>query len=275
MHSYTLPYKFDEQWHRVRMTGLTVTIESENDSVTAMQSAIEAALAEERAALLAGAPTISDVNERGQRTIIYQPNLPTEAGQIIRLVFSVEGSRVRPNVAQAELEEWFPRAELSPMTKSSSDQQSALGCSLPFLALLCFVLLAAVLIASISGGPSGESTQQVLEANPAATVPNATSVAPPPAQVVVPAVDCSQIADATQRQQCEQGATLCADGCIEYPLGCELLVLKGEIEKQSNQKLYYPQQHPQYSQILIEPETGERWFCSTQAAEQAGWRAAP
>jgi hypothetical protein len=276
MHSYTLPYKLDEEWDRVRVTGVSVTIKSENDSVTLMQSDIASALDDERAALLAGDPTVSDANERGQRVISYQPNLPTAHGRITQLAFTVEGKRVKPSVAQAEVEEWFPKAQLSSMSKSSSDQQSALGCSLPFLALLCFVLLAGVLIASISGQPSGESVEQAVEANPVVAAPtNTPGVAPLPAQVVVPAADCSQIADAAQRQQCQQGATLCAEGCLEYPLGCELLVLKGDIAKQSGQKLYYAQQHSQYSQILIEPETGERWFCSAAAAEQAGWIQAP
>jgi hypothetical protein len=261
----------------VRITRVAVTVESDADSVAEMENAIDDAVQTQRSLLLAGDATVSNANARGQRTVSYRPDLPIADGQITRVDFSVEGSRVNEREAQAEIEDWFPSANLSRMAKSSNDFPSSLGCTPSLLALLCFALLVAILVASISGENTGESATFATNSNAATIVPAPNNPTLPPAQPALPVIDCSQIGDEAQRQQCQQaqGGPLCENGCSAYPLRCELQVLKGDIDKQSGQKLYYIQQHPQYTQVLIEPETGERWFCSTQAAEQAGWTPAP
>lgn len=276
MHSYTRLYNLEDQSGRVRITRLTVTVESTTDSVAQLESVIDEAVQTQRTALMAGNATVSAANPSGQRTVSYRPALPIDGGQITRVDFSVEGRRVNTREAQAEIEEWFPSANLDRMAKSSNDFSNALGCSPSLLALLCFVLLVLVLIASISGENANESSILATTSSAVNAVPALATSAAPLAQPVVPALDCSQLADEAQRQQCQQEqGSLCENGCSRYPLQCELQVLKGDIDKQSGQKLYYIQQHPQYTQVLIEPETGERWFCATQAAEQAGWAPAP
>ena len=56
----------------------------------------------------------------------------------------------------------------------------------------------------------------------------------------------------------------------EAPGGC---VIKGNINSKGDRIYHMPgQQH--YDQTQIDATKSERWFCSTEEAEQAGWRAA-
>lgn len=48
-------------------------------------------------------------------------------------------------------------------------------------------------------------------------------------------------------------------------------VIKGNIS--SNGKIYHTPESPWYSRTKINIQTGERWFCSEDEAEAAGWRA--
>jgi endonuclease YncB( thermonuclease family) len=47
--------------------------------------------------------------------------------------------------------------------------------------------------------------------------------------------------------------------------------IKGNIS--SSGKIYHTPESPWYSQTKINPQKGERWFCSEAEAEAAGWRA--
>ncbi len=60
----------------------------------------------------------------------------------------------------------------------------------------------------------------------------------------------------------------CVGGCITPPAGC---VIKGNINSRG-EKIYHVPGGKYYEQTVVEPEKGERWFCSEAEAAAAGWR---
>jgi micrococcal nuclease len=62
--------------------------------------------------------------------------------------------------------------------------------------------------------------------------------------------------------------TGCADGCVTPPAGC---LIKGNINSEG-EKIYHVPGGRYYDQTVIDPEKGERWFCSEAEAVAAGWR---
>lgn len=60
----------------------------------------------------------------------------------------------------------------------------------------------------------------------------------------------------------------CAGGCLTPPAGCRI---KGNISL-DRKKIYHVPGGKYYEQTVIEPEKGERWFCSEEEAIAAGWR---
>jgi micrococcal nuclease len=64
------------------------------------------------------------------------------------------------------------------------------------------------------------------------------------------------------------GGAGCAAGCATPPAGCPI---KGNINIEGV-KIYHLPAGRFYEQTLIEPEKGERWFCSEEEAVAAGWR---
>jgi micrococcal nuclease len=60
----------------------------------------------------------------------------------------------------------------------------------------------------------------------------------------------------------------CPGGCVTPPAGC---VIKGNINSRG-EKIYHVPGGKYYGQTVIEPEKGERWFCSEAEAASAGWR---
>ncbi len=55
---------------------------------------------------------------------------------------------------------------------------------------------------------------------------------------------------------------------VEEPKNC---LIKGNINNKG-EKIYHMPGQKYYSQTVIEPEKGERWFCTEQEATSAGWR---
>ncbi|TPM11516.1 hypothetical protein FJ960_01880 [Mesorhizobium sp. B2-3-11] len=47
--------------------------------------------------------------------------------------------------------------------------------------------------------------------------------------------------------------------------------IKGNISINSGQRIYHMPGDKFYSETIIRPEYGERWFCSQQEAQAAGW----
>ncbi len=99
-----------------------------------------------------------------------------------------------------------------------------------------------------------------------------------------PDVSCRAEFDAAQREALQAGrglwsivlsltpppgaGTVCAGGCVTPPAGCRI---KGNIGA-SGEKIYHVPGGKFYDNTLIEPEKGERWFCTEAEAVAAGWR---
>jgi len=64
------------------------------------------------------------------------------------------------------------------------------------------------------------------------------------------------------------GGGTCAAGCATPQAGCRI---KGNISA-SGEKIYHVPGGKFYDQTVIEPEKGERWFCTEAEAAAAGWR---
>lgn len=50
--------------------------------------------------------------------------------------------------------------------------------------------------------------------------------------------------------------------------GCRI---KGNINR-SGERIYHTPASPSYAETVIDPDRGERWFCTEQEAQRAGWR---
>ena len=99
-----------------------------------------------------------------------------------------------------------------------------------------------------------------------------------------PDLSCQAVFAAAQREALEAGrglwsivlsltpppgaGTACAGGCVTPPTGCRI---KGNISA-SGEKIYHVPGGKFYNNTVIEPEKGERWFCSEAEAVAAGWR---
>ncbi len=63
--------------------------------------------------------------------------------------------------------------------------------------------------------------------------------------------------------------TGCPQGCITPPPGC---VIKGNISSDTGEKIYHVPGQRYYDQTTIDPDKGERWFCTEEEAVANGWR---
>lgn len=61
----------------------------------------------------------------------------------------------------------------------------------------------------------------------------------------------------------------CPTGCTEQPAGCEI---KGNISYKTGEKVYYMPGDPDYDKTVIDPDYGERWFCTEAEAQTNGWK---
>jgi hypothetical protein len=52
-------------------------------------------------------------------------------------------------------------------------------------------------------------------------------------------------------------------------IGCGI---KGNISKQTGERIYHVEGQKYYRSTVINPFQGERWFCSEEEARAAGWR---
>jgi Bacterial SH3 domain len=81
-------------------------------------------------------------------------------------------------------------------------------------------------------------------------------------------VVCAQ-ADATPTLGTSQVTGSCPEGCTEEGNGC---VIKGNISSKTSEKTYYMPGDLGYDLIIIDPDYGERWFCTEAEARANGWR---
>lgn len=61
----------------------------------------------------------------------------------------------------------------------------------------------------------------------------------------------------------------CPTGCTEQSPGCEI---KGNISYKTGEKVYYMPGDPDYDKTVIDPDYGERWFCTEAEAQANGWK---
>lgn len=61
----------------------------------------------------------------------------------------------------------------------------------------------------------------------------------------------------------------CPNGCTYHPPGCEI---KGNISISTGEKIYHVPGGEYYDECVINPDYGERWFCTEQEAIDNGWR---
>lgn len=66
--------------------------------------------------------------------------------------------------------------------------------------------------------------------------------------------------------------TECADGCIQPPAGC---TIKGNVNAAGRQIYHVDGLSDAYDSVNMNPGEGDRWFCSTEEAEAAGFISAP
>lgn len=83
-------------------------------------------------------------------------------------------------------------------------------------------------------------------------------------------VACEKSNDVVAREQIEQSRNACPQGCVEPQARCEI---KGNISRGGN-KIYHRPGGAAYDGIVIQPERGERWFCSEEDAIRNGFRLA-
>lgn len=68
------------------------------------------------------------------------------------------------------------------------------------------------------------------------------------------------------------GSTSCADGCIQPPAEC---TIKGNVNA-AGRKIYHVNgQSNAYDSVNMNPGEGDRWFCTVEEAEAAGFISAP
>ncbi|NOZ29691.1 MAG: hypothetical protein GXP39_16805 [Chloroflexi bacterium] len=62
----------------------------------------------------------------------------------------------------------------------------------------------------------------------------------------------------------------CPGGCITQPdPSCDI---KGNVNPRSETKIYHTSTSRWYSRTKIRPEEGDRWFCTEEEAQEAGFR---
>ncbi len=65
------------------------------------------------------------------------------------------------------------------------------------------------------------------------------------------------------------GSGGCPAGCASPPPGC---AIKGNINRKTGDRVYHLPGQKHYDEVTVEPEAGERWFCSEDEAQSNGWR---
>ena len=67
----------------------------------------------------------------------------------------------------------------------------------------------------------------------------------------------------------DTGLWSCPAGCF---VGMDSCTIKGDISPDSGEKTYYVQGQAFYSEITIDSDNGERWFCTEDEATANGWQ---
>jgi hypothetical protein len=98
---------------------------------------------------------------------------------------------------------------------------------------------------------AGETSKTVPRSNQNGTA-SATTASPTPSEPGEPGAGCSQ-------------------GCATPPAGCQI---KGNINLKTGDRVYHVPGQMHYDNVTIEPERGEKWFCTEDEALANGWKRA-
>ena len=114
--------------------------------------------------------------------------------------------------------------------------------------------------------PSEVSVASTTQLPPTATAQD-TATATQSVTITTPTDNPTEFASATFTSEPNQSA--CPLGCTEPPAGCDI---KGNINNEGV-KIYHVFGQDFYDKTIIDPEKGERWFCTSDEAIANGWRA--
>ena len=64
---------------------------------------------------------------------------------------------------------------------------------------------------------------------------------------------------------------VCAGGCSIGPIWCEPQI-RGNVRFKPDEHIYNVPGQEYYDETVINPDYGERWFCTEEEALDAGWR---
>lgn len=96
--------------------------------------------------------------------------------------------------------------------------------------------------------------------------------------------------DATTKTNSTQNSDCNYEGCEEYKIEdaqyeewkleqqgaydntANRCVIKGNVSYSTGEKIYHLPNDPDYASTTIDPNYGEKWFCSEKEAQLAGWR---
>ena len=81
-------------------------------------------------------------------------------------------------------------------------------------------------------------------------------------------VACEKSNAVVEQEQAQENALACVKGCMKATNGCEI---KGNIST-GGSKFYHLPRTQNYDAIKIQPEKGERWFCTEADASASGFR---
>jgi hypothetical protein len=127
--------------------------------------------------------------------------------------------------------------------------------------------------------PDGPTPSQTLRPSSTPLVTNAPTRTPVPTKIPTIAPSVSPTIQPTQPQKAATlpiiqpttppaAASKCPNGCTAQQSGCDI---KGNIN--GKDKIYHVPGSSSYANTKIEPEKGERWFCTIEEAQANGWRA--
>jgi len=92
----------------------------------------------------------------------------------------------------------------------------------------------------------------------------------------LPVAPVSAVSDLNEGNYLTESATQapdCAGGCTTYPTWCDPAI-KGNVSYETGEKIYHVPGQEYYGATVINPGYGERWFCTEDEAQGAGWRKA-
>lgn len=120
--------------------------------------------------------------------------------------------------------------------------------------------------------PSATPTNTVQPTNtPEPTNTTAPSNTPEPTKTkpATPSKTPTKTASPTPTSTATSEPAGCPYGCTEEKPGCNI---KGNISSKSGEKIYHMPYQRYYDQTVINPDYGERWFCTEEEAVANGWR---